>query len=99
MFKIVENEIDSSEVDAARFGAERLLKLGIDAGVHDHFEPWDSYLFLAGPTIKRSLEPISHIPYINLFLLGFDGDFLNTSPHGWMDEVIRRIYLNWNPPS
>lgn len=97
LFKVVPEVLTMSHVEQVLSGAEQLLNFGIDTGKDGHFEPWDTYVFLVGLDFDEAIKSISHRGYINLFLLTFDGRHLNPSPHEWMNDVIRQIYLQWKP--
>jgi len=98
LFKITAEEIANSCIDEVVKAGERILSLGLQTRDHGHFDPWDTYLFLGGPSFDETVTTRQHTPYVNTFVLSFDGRYCNTSPHAWMNAVLDIVCNTWNPP-
>lgn len=97
LFAIMPGAISRDSVSTLTDGAKRLLAVGVDLGHGDHFDTWDTFLFIVGKEIDTDMENYGHEDYVNVFLLTLDGRFENKSPHKWMDEVLRKLCLGWHP--
>lgn len=95
LLKIVPEALTSIHVGQARAGAERILSFGFGEEVDD--DPWDTHIYLFGLSLDDSIESIAHKPYRNVFLISADGHFRNTTPHKWVDSVLKRVLLLWKP--
>ena len=94
LFSHVGGTVDAARLESAVKSAQRVLNFGLDVGLHGRFEPWDTFVFLAAERLG-AMRPVTHEPYVNVFLIGQDGAVVNLSPHTWMDQVLRRVASTW----
>lgn len=98
IIKVLDDPVTNmSTVSTLTNAASRILINGVSTMKCVRFDPWDSFIFLATPSISKViLDKYEHLPYRNLFILLPDGIFHNLSPHKWMDHILNNISQRWS---